>query len=124
MKKLNLSKFYTLNWLAWCSLLANIVFIFYAIWQFIHPKSSFAFLYWLIDNVMYYVYFYIVVFLILIAFVIELILRKTKRLFSYNQLYLPKVVYSCLFWLAVILIPITIYFCYLAFRLAEFLIGD
>ncbi len=54
----------------------------------------------------------------------EMFLRKTKRINGYNLLELPKVVYSFIYWFAIIIIPCIGFGCYILLRLIEYIVGD
>jgi len=128
MHKFNLNKYYTLNILAYFSLITNIFYIFYGLYLFkiypqTHPNS------WSIDPIVYSAIYYGICFLIyaviLLTSIVELILRNYKRITKYNTLYMPKFIYSFLYWLGVLLTPSILFIWYFLINLISIaLAGD
>jgi len=96
MKKLNLSKYYTLNLLAYFSLLSAIIFIGYKFWLNANVESMYH-----IGPIFNYCFICSIISIIFLSIsFIEFLLRIFKKIKNYNQLELPKIIYSCLFWIA------------------------
>ncbi len=88
MKNFNLSKFYVLNILAYFSLLANFIYVFYAIYLFKFKELSdfFAELEPFICTGIYYLCCAFIIVILLVLALIEFCLRKIGKIKTYNQL--------------------------------------
>ena len=111
MKYLNFSKFYTLNCLIWTALISNFMFIFYVSWMYFKDIRVMNlvqnFLYHVGDITFYYFVCFLIYFVLMIAFAIELILRKFNKIQNYNELKLPIPVRKIVLWIGLLSIPIS-----------------
>ena len=107
MNKLNVSKYYVLNLLTWVALLANFFFVFYMQYSYnLQPKSS-DFTYYISDITFYYFICFIIYLILIIAFAIELILRKLNKIQNYNKLKIPPIVRKFVMWIGLLSIPVS-----------------
>ena len=107
MNKLNVSKYYVLNLLTWVALLANFFFVFYMQYSYnLQPKSS-DFTYYISDITFYYFICFIIYLILIIAFAIELILRKLNKIQNYNKLEIPPIVRKFVMWIGLLSIPVS-----------------
>ena len=111
MKNLNFSKFYTLNFLIWFALISNFLFVFYAFWMYFKDIRVINlvqnFLYHVGDITFYYFVCFLIYFILIIAFLIELILRKFNKIQNYNELELPPTVRKIVMWIGLLSIPVS-----------------
>lgn len=129
MKKFNLSKYYTLNWLAYISWLINIMYLFFASYMFyIYPhkcEGSLCSLDPFIYTLIYYLVGFLIMFLLLLSALVELILRKLNKIKNFNILIMPKNLYTFLYWVGIILIPISFTYCVIIAKLiSNLFVGD
>lgn len=117
MKIYNLSKFYTLNILAYFVWIGYIICpLYYYYLTYIYPiidKVHYSSVTEIVNFFYYYAVFFIIVIALLVSSVIEWILRLTKVVTTYNELNGPKWVYTTLFWTAIVSLPVTFYIAYL-----------
>lgn len=104
MKLFNLSKFYVLNVLAYFSLIANFIYVFYAIYLFKFKELSefFAELEPFICTGIYYICCALVIVILLVLALIEFGLRKIGKIKTYNQLPENKKLAKSIFVLSII----------------------
>lgn len=111
MKNLNFSKFYTLNFLIWFALISNFLFVFYAFWMYFKDTRVINlvqnFLYHVGDIAFYYSVCFLIYFILIIAFCVELILRKFNKIQNYNELELPPTVRKIVMWIGLLSIPVS-----------------
>lgn len=109
-----LSKYYFLNILAYFSLFANLLYVFYACalcinYIFFSNKNIYDYLGLFAKTFNYYFVIFCIIFVIIISFIIELFLRKIGKINNFhkteNTLY-PKI----LLWLSLFLIPLSFLF--------------
>jgi len=109
MKYLNFSKYYVLNFLILFALFSNFLFIFYAFWMFIQDTKSLNaienFIYHVGDITFYYFICFIIYLLLIIAFAIELILRKLNKIQTYNKLEYTPIIRRIVLWIGLLSIP-------------------
>ena len=104
MKFFNLSKFYVLNILAYFSLVANFVYVFYAIYLFKFKNCSglLAEFEPLVYTGIYYFYCALIIVVLFLFIFIEFMLRKTGKIKTYNQLLTNKKLSTNLFVISII----------------------
>lgn len=121
MQRFNLSKFYTLNWLLWASLIGNIILLVanlrkfiiykeYGGWLFFYTEVTFSFL-------------LIIFIFILISAIVELILRKTKKITRYNTLTMPKITRIIIYWFSLFLIPVDFFIFYISLSIMDYILN-
>lgn len=107
MKRFNLSKFYTLNWLLWGILAGNIISIGTIVTRIIIFNKTFLWTLGLYDLCFIievtYLFYFLFVFIILFTTIVEIILRKAKKITTYNELIMPKKLRITLISLAITL---------------------
>lgn len=100
MKRFNLSKFYTLNWLLWGILFGSFLLLLLSMFEKLrHDSDMFLFFFVTEVNILF---FFIFLIFILFTTVIEIILRKAKKITTYNKLIMPKNLRITLISLAII----------------------
>jgi len=111
MKYLSFTKYYILNFLILFALFSNFLFVFYAFWMFYMDVKSINvvqnFVYHIGDIAFYYFICFTIYFILLIAFTIELILRKFNKIQTYNKIELPPIVCKFMIWIGLLSIPVS-----------------
>lgn len=109
MKYLNFSKYYILNFLILFALFSNFLFVFYAFWMFFKDVKSINvienFIYHVGDITFYCFICFTIYFILIMAFAVELILRKLNKIQTYNKLEFPAIVRKIVLWLCLLSIP-------------------
>ncbi|MEE3349129.1 MAG: hypothetical protein VZR09_03735 [Candidatus Gastranaerophilaceae bacterium] len=124
MKKFNLSKYHTLNYLAWFSIISNLLFILFLVLEILKIKNSitiFEIAYSVLNVAIYQTINLFVICIMIISTFIELILRKYNKITTYNALELKKLFRYILLCLALFLIVIDIFILNFAIKFYQFI---
>lgn len=116
MQRFNLSKFYTLNWLLWSILLGNFILLLLSLFEKLKHSSD-VFLFFFVTEVNLLFFFMFLIF-ILFTTIIEIILRKTQKITTYNILIMPKRLRIILVSLVIVLFIID----FITFRVSFFFV--
>lgn len=124
MKKFNLSKYHTLNYLAWFSIISNLLFILFLVLEILKIKNSitiFEIACSVLNVAIYQTINLFVICIMIISTFIELILRKYNKITTYNALELKKLFRYILLCLALFLIVIDIFILNFAIKFYQFI---
>ena len=107
MKRFNLSKYYSINWLLWTSIIGNFIAVCLIVLDTIISGLKDLFLTFVVIEVVSLLLI-LVIFLTALPIPFEWLLRKLNKISGFNDLIMPIKPRKILYWFAIILISIDI----------------